>query len=228
MASNRVTIHHEGAGSPSNNVARFLDTDKYSAGIGTTLYELRRSPADSFHTTGQGDVDCVQICLSGNRNDHVVTDNDVALIGACCNEARSRGWLTDQPEVFFHNDTASTACPGSHTAEVRDAITHACQGTYTVRGDVPSESEDDVPSGAQTIVATKSGGGYYVVGSDGGVFAYGDAEFYGSTGDIKLNAPITGMALTDTGRGYWLVAQDGGVFAFGDAQFMGAPTGDVR
>ena len=57
--------------------------------------------------------------------------------------------------------------------------------------------------------------------SDGGVFAFGDAGFYGSTGAIHLNQPIVGMAATPDGQGYWLVASDGGVFAFGDAGFHG-------
>ena len=53
--------------------------------------------------------------------------------------------------------------------------------------------------------------------ADGGIFAFGDATFLGSTGAIRLNQPIVGMAATPTGKGYWLVASDGGIFAFGDA-----------
>src|SRR3954466_6714133 len=44
-------------------------------------------------------------------------------------------------------------------------------------------------------------------------------EFHGSTGAIRLNSPIVGMASTASGKGYWLVAADGGIFAFGDARF---------
>ena len=58
--------------------------------------------------------------------------------------------------------------------------------------------------------------------SDGGVFAFGDAGFHGSTGALHLNAPVVGMAPTPDGNGYWLVASDGGVFAFGDAAFEGS------
>ena len=69
---------------------------------------------------------------------------------------------------------------------------------------------------------TSTGLGYWLVASDGGIFAYGDARFFGSTGGIKLNKPITGMSVTPTGNGYWLVASDGGIFAFGDARFFGS------
>jgi hypothetical protein len=69
--------------------------------------------------------------------------------------------------------------------------------------------------------------GYWQVASDGGVFTFGAATFYGSTGSIKLNQPVVGMAPTPDHRGYWLVASDGGVFAYGDAGFYGS-TGSIR
>jgi hypothetical protein len=77
----------------------------------------------------------------------------------------------------------------------------------------------------QGIVSTPDGGGYWLVGVDGGVFAYGDAAFYGSMGGKPLNAPISGIARTGDGHGYWLVASDGGIFSFGDASFHGSMAG---
>ena len=62
-----------------------------------------------------------------------------------------------------------------------------------------------------------------MVASDGGVFAFGDAPFRGSTGGVHLNAPVTAMATSKTGR-YWLVARDGGLFSFG-APFYGTASG---
>ncbi|MGH9004187.1 MAG: hypothetical protein ACRDYV_13770, partial [Acidimicrobiia bacterium] len=67
----------------------------------------------------------------------------------------------------------------------------------------------------------------WMVASDGGIFSFGDAAFFGSTGAVRLNKPIVGMAATPSGRGYWLVASDGGIFSFGDAAFFGS-TGAVR
>jgi hypothetical protein len=64
--------------------------------------------------------------------------------------------------------------------------------------------------------------GYWQVAADGGVFTFGSAGFYGSTGSMKLNKPVVGMAPTPDHGGYWLVASDGGVFAFGDAGFHGS------
>ncbi|MGH9267111.1 MAG: Calx-beta domain-containing protein, partial [Acidimicrobiales bacterium] len=67
---------------------------------------------------------------------------------------------------------------------------------------------------------------YWMVASDGGIFSFGDAGFFGSTGDQVLNRPVVGMAATPSGQGYWMVASDGGIFSFGDAGFFGS-TGDL-
>ncbi len=67
--------------------------------------------------------------------------------------------------------------------------------------------------------------GYWEVASDGGLFSFGTAQFYGSMGGQPLNQPIVGMAPTPDQGGYWEVASDGGIFAFGDAQFYGSTGG---
>ncbi len=77
------------------------------------------------------------------------------------------------------------------------------------------------------MAATPDGGGYWLVASDGGIFTFGDAGFFGSTGALRLNQPIVGMAATPDGGGYWLVASDGGIFTFGDAGFFGS-TGAIH
>jgi hypothetical protein len=72
------------------------------------------------------------------------------------------------------------------------------------------------------IASTLDGRGYWLVGIDGGVFAFGDAGFYGSMGEQAVNAPVDGIARTPDSHGYYLVSYDGGVFAFGDATFAGS------
>ncbi len=70
-----------------------------------------------------------------------------------------------------------------------------------------------------------SQGGYRLAASDGGVFSFGNANFYGSMGGQPLNKPIVGIAPTPDGNGYWEVASDGGVFSFGNANFYGSMGG---
>ncbi len=67
--------------------------------------------------------------------------------------------------------------------------------------------------------------GYWLVGSDGGIFTFGSAQFYGSTGSLQLQRPVVGISPTSNKAGYWLVASDGGVFAFGDAGYFGSIPG---
>ena len=99
--------------------------------------------------------------------------------------------------------------------------------TFGPNGGPPSLSAD--PAGGTTPAASPTcprpptpPPGYWQVASDGGVFTFGSAGFYGSTGSMRLNKPVVGMAQTPDHRGYWLVASDGGVFAFGDAGFYGS------
>ena len=92
---------------------------------------------------------------------------------------------------------------------------------------VPLLAGDLGPARAVTPMAAPEPGGYWLVAADGGVFPGGGAPFLGSTGAIRLNQPIVGMAATPSGRGYWLVASDGGIFSFGDAAFFGS-TGAIR
>ncbi len=68
---------------------------------------------------------------------------------------------------------------------------------------------------------------YWLAASDGGIFSFGGATYYGSTGGMVLNKPVVGMAATSDGGGYYEVASDGGVFSYGDATFYGS-TGSIR
>ncbi len=82
------------------------------------------------------------------------------------------------------------------------------------------------PDGTQDVTLRGvSSHGYHLVASDGGIFSYGDAGFYGSTGGKHLNRPVVAMAGTPDGGGYWLAASDGGIFAYGDAGFYGSMGG---
>jgi hypothetical protein len=71
------------------------------------------------------------------------------------------------------------------------------------------------------MAVSGNGTGYWMVASDGGIFAFGAAPFWGSTGALRLVAPVVGMAADDATGGYWLVGSDGGVFSY-NAPFFGA------
>jgi hypothetical protein len=110
---------------------------------------------------------------------------------------------------------AGSLTPGSYAVSGTDSDTSGDSGTWTFTLSVVPTSTPPPPAG------------YWLVASDGGIFSYGDAAFYGSTGSLHLNKPIVGMAATANGGGYWMVASDGGIFSFGDAKFYGS-TGSLH
>jgi hypothetical protein len=109
--------------------------------------------------------------------------------------------------ITGHRDVDQTDCPGD--------LAYADLVALRV----------DVQRAIATAGVHGATSGYHLVASDGGVFAFGTAGFFGSTGAIHLNRPVVGMAETPSARGYWLVASDGGIFAFGDALFLGSTAG---
>jgi hypothetical protein len=109
------------------------------------------------------------------------------------------------------------------TTWLGDLVTHNGAGQFGS----PAASNIHLQKPIVGMAATPTGNGYWMVATDGGVFSYGGAHFYGSTGSMHLNQPIVGLAATPDGNGYWLVASDGGIFAYGDARFYGS-TGSIH
>jgi hypothetical protein len=70
------------------------------------------------------------------------------------------------------------------------------------------------------MASTPSGDGYWLVASDGGVFTFGDADFFGSAGSTGV-FDVVGMARTPSGAGYWIATRTGRVFAYGEAPHHG-------
>jgi hypothetical protein len=71
------------------------------------------------------------------------------------------------------------------------------------------------------MVPTHDGGGYWLIASDGGVFAFGDAGFFGSLGGAPPATALVGVAPTPDGGGYWVLGANGAVYPFGDAPQLG-------
>jgi hypothetical protein len=145
--------------------------------------------------------------LSGGT---VVTVNGAGLAGASAVD------FTGTPATIL-SDTATAvtvlAPPAGFSAVVFV--------TVTTRNGTSAESD----TARYTYGTPRTGLGYWEAAADGGVFAYGNAEFHGSMGGQHLNAPIVGLAATATDGGYWEVASDGGIFAFGKAGFHGSMGG---
>jgi len=82
---------------------------------------------------------------------------------------------------------------------------------------------DQPPAGAGPAASTgPRQSGYWLLGSDGKIFPFGDAK---SMGDASAALPAGTKAMhiepTPTAKGYWIVSEDGLVYAFGDAPALG-------
>ncbi len=168
-------------------------------GLTVAQFASNPGPSPSFQASGE----YFDVSLSAGSSFSSVTVTDCNLSGATTLQ-----WLDGAAWVPVVGAPGPTYSPGSP----------ACLSVTLNSSTSPSLSQL-----TGTVFAGVSGApGYRLVASDGGVFAYGDAGFYGSTGALTLNRPIVGMATTQDGKGYWLVASDGGVFAYGDAGFYGS------
>jgi hypothetical protein len=145
-------------------------------------------------------------------------------------------WTVDSTgRVTAFGDARLSACgavPASEKVTALSALSLSDYWLFTDRGRAIPCGDPGVYGGLPELgivpngpvldaIPTATGGGYYMVGSDGGIFAFGDAEFFGSMGNQRLNAPVQSLVPDPDGEGYWLVASDGGIFAFG-ADFHGS------
>jgi len=70
-----------------------------------------------------------------------------------------------------------------------------------------------LPAPIVTTVSTPTGKGYWLLGANGTVYPFGDAQSYGSASGFRA----VGMAPTKDGKGYWVVGSNCEIAAFGDA-----------
>jgi hypothetical protein len=102
----------------------------------------------------------------------------------------------------------------------------ASSGNSAQAASAPKTLEARLAS-ATRLAEAPNAAGYWLVGADGAVYAFGGAHYYGGMAGLHLNSPITGIVPSSDGRGYWLVAKDGGVFSYGDAPYVGSQGGTL-
>ncbi|HET6810450.1 MAG TPA: SpoIID/LytB domain-containing protein [Acidimicrobiales bacterium] len=201
--------------------------------------------AGQVRVDGSGAVSLTQYSSStggwtaGGPFPAVVDDGDAVCTANACNPNHS--WSVTVPAQSIQSAYPSIGTFESLQVTSRSGPAQADQGgrvaSLVVQGSAGSATTTGATFAARlglksswfAVVGAPSGGidGYWVGAADGGVFSFGAAAFHGSTGGMRLNRPVVGMAGTPTGRGYWLVASDGGIFTFGDASFHGS-TGSMR
>ncbi len=120
--------------------------------------------------------------------------------------------------AFFDNGSVIPGCTAqavsSSAGQAVCTLAYASPGSHAVSAAYSGDTAFGA-SRSQTLTeivnAIPTNAGYWLVGADGGVFSFGDANYYGSMAQVALNKPVVGMASTPDGHGYWLVGADGGV-----------------
>ncbi|MDP9404824.1 MAG: hypothetical protein M3P85_16245 [Actinomycetota bacterium] len=216
-ASPALAVNQEVVGNVPEAVASvFVATENNLYGLSTDTLAVtaRLVPGDDL----EGGLDGFGRTTPAASGDlvFVATDNGEQLVLNAANlQPVPAGGFTENP-----GNDSSVSSIGQPSITRRFIQFASDKGLFVYRFRSAAPLPTTPPPAAQN--------GYWLVARDGGVFAFGsEARFFGSTGSIRLNQPMVGMAASPTNNGYWLVAADGGVFAFGDAQFFGS-TGSLR
>ena len=135
--------------------------------------------------------------------------------------------------VQFSIDGSPTGSPvtvsglgiATRTMTAPAAGAHTVSAVYS--GDLPhltSSGSRSVTVAAPVATPPVEKSGYWMVGLDGAVFAFGDVPYKGGTaaGDVADIEP------TGSGQGYWILTHDGTVRRFGDAPNFGDALGRLR
>jgi hypothetical protein len=189
----------------------FQDTG--AGGDQQTLAEHWNGAAWSIVTTGtlpstQGNYLVDVSCVSSTNCWAVGASNASGVGGTLAEHWDGSAWtVAPTPSASYRTVFGGVSCPSVSTCWAVGLAANGTGGTV------------------QTLTQRWSAFGYWEVASDGGIFNFGDAGFFGSMGGQPLNAPIVGVAGTGDGGGYWEVASDGGIFNFGDAGFFGSMGG---
>jgi Peptidase A4 family len=206
---------------------------------GSTSYyawvELYPQPSVTIGAVSPGDHMSADIeQTSGNQWTFSITDDSTKnSAGSQVNysgPADSAEWIEERPTAVgsaqpvlanfgsatFSNMEDNSAGPASFIAiNMIDESGNLIASAGPTTGSPGSFTDSYVPSQR----------GYWLVGSDGGIFSFGSAQFYGSTGSLHLQRPVVGIVPTANHGGYWLDASDGGVFSYGDTQYYGSIPG---
>lgn len=212
-----------------------LGTVNFTQEVGTVRVEvIARGLSQGwhgFHVHGKGE--CVAPFTSagghlGTAGGHGSTahDGDMPLLFANADGVARATFRTDNFTTAQLLDSDGSAvivhADADNYANIPARYSSSTAGSPLTGPDAATLDTGDAGARQRCGVVRRASDGYWLVANDGGIFAFGDSKFFGSTGALTLNKPINGMASTPSGDGYWLVASDGGIFAFGDAGFKGS------
>ena len=111
--------------------------------------------------------------------------------------------------------------------QARTATSRSTAGAACSRSAAPSGTarcaRARAPYRPVDLAATRRADGYWILASNGGVFAHGAAQWYGSLSSQSGRIVPRKIRATPTNKGYWILTANGRIYAFGDAVKAGSP-----
>ena len=125
--------------------------------------------------TSQRNSTSFGICWIGNYEERVPKVQQIDATRWLIHHLTEQGYLVPGADILGHRDVYATACPGRKLYDYLDIIRHPWEVT------MPDESGQEIRTQAPIVnlVATPTGGGYWIITADGAVFSFGDAQYHG-------------------------------------------------
>ncbi|HEY4411101.1 MAG TPA: hypothetical protein VGO87_14575 [Acidimicrobiia bacterium] len=125
--------------------------------------------------------------------------------------------------------TTTTTRPAPTTTTTHPSPTTTTTSAPTGTGPDPVSGAGAPGSEGAKGAVTPPASGYWMLGSGGEVYAFGDAAHRGNASPLPASVAAVDIEPTPSGMGYWVLTGDGGVAAFGDAARLGGvPAGRLR
>jgi hypothetical protein len=202
----QIVLADDAAGASVTNTTIMNNTVTQSFATGITLHA--NAPDDVISNT----------TITGN----VLTDNNWGAANAAP--------TTDAIALIVETYPGALAASISGTSISGNIVTNQVVAIWIKGATTTTVGANDItlPAGGTALYTVPTAGaGYWMAGSDGGVFSFGDAKYYGSAPGLglKLAKPIVALAPSRDRGGYWMVGADGGVLGFGDSYYYGSLPG---
>jgi hypothetical protein len=127
---------------------------------------------------------------------------------------------------FVENDTLHKMAwagdkPSGSASSVGSAAGLGGRGLFVMPGLSAPGGPIDPPGGPIIQPGTVLRSGYWMVGNDGAVYAFGEARHLGDAIPHLGSALAVDLEPTPSSNGYWIIDDQGKVFGFGDARHHG-------
>jgi hypothetical protein len=131
--------------------------------------------------TSQRNSNAFGICWCGNYEERAPKIQQVEATRWLIAWLIKAGHLIPSPEILPHRAVYATACPGKNLMKIFDVLRLPWEAP------MPEDQQQRAKVNAPVVgmTATPTGKGYWLTCADGGVFTFGDAQYFGALEYVK-------------------------------------------